>query len=579
MKTQKQKDARFEVGLSKKTITTKNDKFPLLVILIGVLFSLFLQWHIQDEIFFSGDGGLKALLAKQFSTGNFHFDLQLPVESWVRELWNQGLYPFEPPFAYKIFGLYYITFPFTFPIITAPFYAVFGFRGLYIVPLLATWSLWFGFYGVCRHFKLGSIITSIAIATLIFASPLTMYSSMYWEHTLAISLAFNGLAILLVRGASEKFLARDAVLSGVLIGLSIWFREELLCLAGIISLLVAASWKVNLEQLTLVAKRKAVFLLSLILTIALFFILNLIIYNHPLGIHSIQLVEKFSLVDRFFKAYGIFSKITEELFTYFPTIYICIIYVALALFYKQIKVPPVAKKLLLISTSFTIFIPAFLPSDGGKQWATRFLLILIPFICLIAGIALQSIWKIQKLSLRYLSLIVFTIFFGIGLHINTYLGTKYCYPQKDSPTLTTLNILRQDNSEILATPNQYVNQTFESLFESKDFFLTKKSEELIKLASELHKQGYEKFTYICPSYDACYSANKIPDSLEFVAEGKSLSIEFAELANINQKIGKVINKAGIERKLGKIERYKIYEGKIIDVSGNAQDYSQSLIKI
>ncbi|MEA5578516.1 hypothetical protein [Anabaena sp. UHCC 0451] len=71
-------------------------------------------------------------------------------------------------------AFYYITFPFTFPLITAPFYAILGYKGFYIIPLISTWVIWFNFYRLCQDFKFDSLIISIGLMTLIFASPLTM---------------------------------------------------------------------------------------------------------------------------------------------------------------------------------------------------------------------------------------------------------------------------------------------------------------------------------------------------------------------------------------------------------------------
>lgn len=81
----------------------KTDKLPWAVILAGILFTLYLQWLIKDETFFSGDGGLKFVLTKQLSLGNFRFDLDLPAVTWVRNLWESGLYPLgtEEPFTYR----------------------------------------------------------------------------------------------------------------------------------------------------------------------------------------------------------------------------------------------------------------------------------------------------------------------------------------------------------------------------------------------------------------------------------------------------------------------------------------------
>lgn len=101
-------------------------KLPLMIILVGVLYSLYLQLQISDEVFFSGDAGLKLLLTKQFASGKFQIDLDLPVESWVGNLWANGLYPFEPPFAFNLNNRYYIQYHFIYPLINAPFYALLG---------------------------------------------------------------------------------------------------------------------------------------------------------------------------------------------------------------------------------------------------------------------------------------------------------------------------------------------------------------------------------------------------------------------------------------------------------------------
>jgi hypothetical protein len=202
------------------------------IILVGVLFSLFLLWQIPDGVYFSGDGGLKALLAQQLSAGIFRFDLVLPSENWVQNLWSQGLYPYEEPFVYHLDNRYFITFPFPFSLITAPFYAFFGDRGFYLVPLVATWAIWVTFYWTCQRLKFNLFSTSLALVILIFASNLTLYSAMYWEHTLAVALAFAGIAILLSPTETSSLSIKDAILSGCLVGFSAWVRSEFLAMVG-----------------------------------------------------------------------------------------------------------------------------------------------------------------------------------------------------------------------------------------------------------------------------------------------------------------------------------------------------------
>jgi hypothetical protein len=55
----------------------------LAIILGGILFSLYLQTQIADGVYFSGDGGLKALLAKQLASGNLSFDLASSQVAWI----------------------------------------------------------------------------------------------------------------------------------------------------------------------------------------------------------------------------------------------------------------------------------------------------------------------------------------------------------------------------------------------------------------------------------------------------------------------------------------------------------------
>ncbi|UKO97471.1 LA_3751/LA_3752 family putative glycosyltransferase [Nostoc sp. UHCC 0870] len=508
---------------------------PLLVILLGVCFSLYLLSLVSDEVYFSGDGGLKALLAKQFSSGNLRFDLDLQVPSWIHSLWDNGLYPFEPPFSYKIDNRYYITFPFTFPLLTAPFYRVLGFKGFYVVPLVSTWIIWLIFYRLCQFFKLGIFMTSLALATLIFSSPLTMYSAMYWEHTLAVCLAFSGLAIIFSKG-EHKFSRQDAVFSGILIGLSVWFRPEFLALAVILFVFVVISYKINLGELSLIKNNRIIFILAISITILCFFLTNKVIYNHHLGIHALQVVEEFSPRTRLAKSENIFSSMWGKFFYCFPLGYFVFVFIGFSVFSDSIKLTATMRKLLLISSLFICLAPLLLPSDGGKQWGARFLLILIPLLTLLTVLAFQATLNIKKLGFKYISSTIFVALFVIGFHINTYLGTNYSYTGNNTETIKILNFLQKDSNRMIAVAHQYVSQTFESTFNEKSFFLTKTTNDIRKLSLALDEQGYQKFIYICPAYDSCFSSPKIPDVLEVSTNQSPLRIQFAEIKKYQKYI-------------------------------------------
>ncbi|MBD2502608.1 LA_3751/LA_3752 family putative glycosyltransferase [Anabaena azotica] len=501
---------------------------PLVIILSGIIFSLYLLSQVPDDIYFSGDAGLKALLARQLSAGKLNFDLNLTVPSWVQNLWNNGLYPFEPPFSYKIANRYYITFPFTFPLVTAPFYALFGYRGFYIVPLLSTWVIWFNFYRICQFFQVSIVTISVGLATLIFASPLTMYSAMYWEHTLAVSLAFSGLVIVLTKGEAT-FTKKDAVTSGVLIGLSVWFRPEFLALVAILLPLIVVSYVLKLGKFNIIDKQKTLFIVALLTTIVGFFITNKLIYNHPLGAHALQVVEEFSLQKRLTTATRIFGKLWNNFREYFPIIYFIIIFTGLSALYKTMKLTPVMQKIIVISTPFMFLVPILLPSDGGKQWGPRFLLILIPLLSLLTVFLLESSFYIRKFGIKYISSAVFVALFVLGVHTNTVMGLNHSYYTGNAEAVDILNFFRKDNHKIVAVAHQYISQSFESAFKEKIFFLTKTSDAVSKLSLALHEQGYNNFVYVCAFYDPCYSSPTIPTKLNIAAKNKPLLVQFTEI--------------------------------------------------
>lgn len=504
-------------------------KFPLVVILAGILFSLYLQLKIPDGVFFSGDAGLKALLAQQFSAGNFRFDLDVPADQWVRDLWKNGLYPFDEPFVYNRLNRYYITFPFTFPLVSAPFHALFGYRGFYIIPLISLWAIWLSFYLACQRLRLKSLSTSIALATLIFASPLSIYSATYWEHTLAVALNFHGISTLLIPG-SQGLSKKDAALSGILIGLSVWFREEILGLVAFLCILVYAASLLMIRRLEFLAKRKEIFVISMIATIAVFFGLNTLIYHHPLGMHSVQIVEKFSLLDRLSEGLKNFKEMGGALFYYFPIAFFTILYLPFSLVLKKrIKLTLTMKIVYIICFLFIVAVALMVPPGaGGKQWGPRFLLVIMPLIALVAIIELKFIRRIARFGLRYIGLAIFCVLFLIGVYINSYKGTEFLSEnyQKISPAI---QFLRSQPETVVAMSHQYVAQVLEAGVKNKVFFKAENAQDLKSLGEALIGEGKQKFIYMCYPYRPCEIPKEKPEELKFSFKDQTFTIKLSPL--------------------------------------------------
>ena len=84
-----------------------------------------------------------------------------------------------------------------FPLLNAPLFGLLGFRGLYLIPLAALWLLWLRFFAVGRRLGLGPWGLALGLAGLVLASPLTLYSAMFWGHTLAVLIGFTGVSLAL----------------------------------------------------------------------------------------------------------------------------------------------------------------------------------------------------------------------------------------------------------------------------------------------------------------------------------------------------------------------------------------------
>jgi len=490
----------------------KSDKLSILhlIIVAGIFFTLYLQWQIPDEVFFSGDGGLKALLAKQFSSGDWRFDLHIPGGNWVKQLWHQGLYPFERPFVYQEgIDRYYITFPFTFPLISAPFYKLFGFRGLYIIPLGSIWLLWWRFLIVCQRLNLTLNSTAIALTALIFASPLTLYSAMYWEHSLAVLLGFYGLSSWAhPEGFADNSWAdgdrRSIILGGLALGFAFWLRPEFICL--IAALLTITILTGNLKFIC--HQKTILFFGSMAIAVSLFLLTNLLIYHHILGIHALQVLEKITIFGRIRSYLWNFKQIGGVLIKYFPLT----ILIAAYGFYNwvqksnqiQLYLPKLTNWLFLIQVLYILYVPIILPKpetggNGGKEWGPRFWLIIIVILCWVMALAWQSAIENGSYPQRYLGKIAIISLLVTGIGINTWGGAIKLSTDYHQRVLPALVFIRQSPQKIIATSDAYISQELSALFNQKIFFLTNNGEKLGQLAAAAAKQGYEQLLYVSTS--------------------------------------------------------------------------------
>lgn len=519
---------------------------PAIVLGLGVLVTLLLQFYSRDGVLFSGDGGLKALLAQQWAAGVWRFDLHLPVEPWIERLWQQDLYPFTPPYVYEQGDRFFITFPFTFPLVTAPFYALLGYRGLYVVPLVALWAIWWRVYQIGQRLELSIPMQGLALATLIFAAPLSIYGAMYWEHTLAVALAFWGISLALFpRG--EKLGLGGAIAGGILTGASVWFRPEFLCLVAIVGLLLA----VSLLRLKFLAWLNPApgqvfsFGLAMVATVLVFFGLNVWVYGHPLGIHALQIVEESSLKQQVKQAIASYQQLIGSLIHYFPMVLFALAGAIAGFLIKPLQLSGRSRLVLLICLLFVLAVPLIIPPGaGGKQWGPRFYLIVVPLVSLMVAQQLQQAMAGIRGGGRYVPLALFTAACLVGIQVNLYGGTlaQQANPTYGSvplsgnyePIAPAIAALAADDDPYVAMSHQFVAQQLWPALPNKVFFRTETTEAVKTLALGMADQSIEQFLYVCYPHRDCPTPDASANELQFDQRGQLRQLQFSPLGEFGK---------------------------------------------
>ncbi|MEM9804236.1 MAG: hypothetical protein AAF959_03065 [Cyanobacteria bacterium P01_D01_bin.56] len=503
---------------------------PGLVMLLGIGISLGLQTYSQGGVFFNGDAGLRALLSQQLSWESWQqVSLNISQPPWVLALWRQGLYPFTPPYAYEQQGNYFIDAPFSFSVITAPLYQLMGYRGFYIVPLVSLWVIWLRLLHVCRVWEVRSTMTSLGMALVIFASPLTLYGAMYWEHTLAVALAFWGLSGLLLHSLPDASTSRislnQALVNGVCIGLATWLRSEFFCLVLVLTILMVLclvpdkhlpKWlQIQVPQ----GLSKLVILTcvgAMAATVLGLLAVNGVIYGHPLGVKALEVKVAVPLGQRLAEIRSNYVHMVVALLRYFPAI---LLGLGLTWVMKG-KARKTAMMVVTIGGLFTVLVPLVAPpAIETEQWGPRFYLILVPLVGMIVIAALRNLWWIKTSRRNLMAAIAFIIV--IGTHTNLINGGLRQYhdpltnstslPSQYAPIPPAIGALGLYDERWVAMSHQHVAQRLWPSVRSKIFFRVETDPEVEQLVEALIEQDESSFLYICGPQQSC----SIPEQQRF----------------------------------------------------------------
>jgi len=252
-----------------------------LALSIVALLAIFtaLQALVPADGFFCGDQGAKYLQAHAFARQG---PLDPNIEVASRDL--------DPAFEHQMHlelhrGRLVSVFSWLLPLVAAPFVAVAGDRGLYVVPALSAIVLFLAAAALGRRLGDGDGLWTAWVVVL--TTPIIFYGAELWEH--APAAACVAVAAVLLAPATET--DHRASAAGIAIGLGVLFREEAgLALPALIVARMIADRSGQGVKDALAAGALAA--LGTIAVLLLASPMNLVVYGSLAPVHALGEAEK-----------------------------------------------------------------------------------------------------------------------------------------------------------------------------------------------------------------------------------------------------------------------------------------------
>ncbi|MEW6536822.1 MAG: hypothetical protein AB1454_14525 [Candidatus Auribacterota bacterium] len=202
----------------------------LLSICIIAIVYIFSFYILPPKGFWICDNGMKFLQMKAILSSNYKtFALSCPS----RELIHSYKYcSFVHPFSVVKSGLIFGVFSATFSLLSTIPYALFGYYGLYIIPLFSTFLMLPALIGIARFLSKEQLVQSLCLLIVALCTPVWFYSMTFWEHMPAVCLAMWSLFFIL-KYLFDTGRKKDIIASAIFCGLAIYFRDDMYLL-GII---------------------------------------------------------------------------------------------------------------------------------------------------------------------------------------------------------------------------------------------------------------------------------------------------------------------------------------------------------
>jgi len=472
-------------------LTKPKTLLTLALLVLGFLYLAYLLTLPNDAVFFSGDGGLKYLMSQQFLHGNVSPALDLPVAPEAAGLWLKGFYPFDIPFVYLIDGRRVVSFPLYFPLASVPFLAAIGWRGLYILPAAAVLFVWIWIALCARALQFGKMALCTVLVSVIFASPLTLYGAMYWEHAPAAFMAAIPLSLIL-RKRNDIPSAVCVLALGAVAGTGVLMRPEVVvCVMSAITISLLCFGKERLRYTALLSA-------GFFILVGVFFALNQLIYGHILGVHSAQVVDKVNSNVLLWPARQALYRVRELLwlcYLYWPLCLFALAGLPFALLSSYSRKRELLACLFVLVVSVPL-IALIVPNSGGKQWGPRYLLVLLPWGAIMVGLIVEAITQSYGRWVKGPALLFLFVCLALGLKVNTWNGTRHLAQDYRLRILPALEVIKKQPQQIMAVTHQWIALELAAVANEKTILCVRSEEDFNRAKALLYQQGIQSILFV-----------------------------------------------------------------------------------
>ena len=318
---------------------------------------------LPAQTFFAGDPGVK-LIAARHAIAQPGRPFQIPLPEIAGE---------PAPFVDRFFLVHddhsHAVTPELFPLLSAPFIAVLGLRGAYVLPaagllLAIAATAWIGLLLDRRRSPVALLLTAF------LGTPLLFYGLEFWEHAAAAGVAMLA-AALLVRSASLSSSYGQFAAIGLLFGIAALLRPEALwfgvaVLAGSLLLRSRPS-----------AGRLGAATAGMLLPLLLLELYTLAHFGHALPPHIAGnpglLGGDWFAMRRTVSLSWFISQGRTNFWRVAPAVLLAFVWRPMSYFGAAARRG--RRFLLVVAVLFTLLVVLTAPNDGGAQWGPRYLLL------------------------------------------------------------------------------------------------------------------------------------------------------------------------------------------------------------